>query len=112
MFGAISSKAYITARRSRHGPHQAINTRRELALLPFHDLDAVAERIAHVGAVVTLDRFVINNREPGGAARLHDGVESLDQQSRMRFGRRPEVRVDTEVDPHDVVAEPASTPFR
>src|SRR3954468_20429823 len=54
-------------------------------LLPFHDLDAVAERIAHAGAVVALERFVINNREPGGAARLHDGVESLDQQSRMRF---------------------------
>src|SRR4051794_1640226 len=89
-----------------------INPLYDLALLPFYDLDAVAERIAHVGAVVTLERFVINNREPGAAARLHDCFESLDQQSRMRFGRRPEVLVDTQVDPHDVVAEPASATFR
>ena len=64
----------------------------------FHQFDAVAKRVIDVGAAEAIERLIPNDRDTSLFALPDEFIQSLDEQSGMRFLRRSEVGFDAEMD--------------
>jgi hypothetical protein len=74
----------------------------------LHQLDPVAEGIIDIDPVIAGQRLV----PPGGNATFGESRnkagEIIDEERRMRLARRPEIRLDAEMDPDRAALEPAA----
>jgi hypothetical protein len=78
----------------------------------LHQLDSVTEGIVDEHAAIAAERFIRPHRMAGicqGGRKLR---QSVDDESGVRFARRPKVRLDTKVDFQRPAFEPAATAWR
>src|SRR4051812_49423764 len=77
----------------------------------FEQLDAIAERIVNVRAVVAFEQVVGFCRVSGCFETFHERRQVIDQQSRMRLLRRTEIILDAEVQFERADLEPEAAAF-
>jgi hypothetical protein len=77
-------------------------------LLPFHELDTIAERIEHEHVLAASERLRFDHFEPLLPAALEDGRQFSDQQGRMGLARGAKRLIDTQMDLDPIALEPAA----
>jgi hypothetical protein len=73
----------------------------------FHELDAIAEGVTHVNAVVARERVIGRDHESSGAAGTNDGLEVRHQQARMGLDGGPKIPLHAKMDFDSSIFEPA-----
>jgi hypothetical protein len=74
----------------------------------FDQLDAIAERVGCVDPVEPLERLVADDRVAGSGDRVAKRLHLVDDEGRVRLGRRPEVLLDAEMHLELTAFEPAA----
>ena len=80
-------------------------------LFGFHQLDAIAEGIVHIDAVIAFERFIVLHRVARCLELLLKSWQIFYEQCRMRFTSRPEIRLDAEMYFEITSLEPAAPTF-
>ena len=74
--------------------------------MPVQELQPIPERVGHVEPGVARQVVVALGLETRGATRRLESVEVIDEQRRVRFPGRAEVRLHTQMDLNAAAAKP------
>src|SRR5437879_2012444 len=112
MASSVSSRRHSSkARSSSRWKYRAMTLRiSSSSVKGLHQLDAVAERIVCVHAVVAVQRLILHHVTPSLCEGTHEATHVLHHQGHMCLGAGPELLLDAEMDLDAGTLEPAPAP--